>query len=122
MDRAGLIADPCHAGGKGKVAGLVCIGYPFHPPGKPNQLRTAHLERLDCPALIVQGERDPFGARAEVASYDLDRRICIAWMPDGDHGLGPRKRSGHTLEGNLATAADAVRAFALSVVSGGTFD
>ena len=50
------------------IAGLVCLGYPFHPPNKPAQLRTAHLERLACPALIVQGERDPFGGRAEVES------------------------------------------------------
>ena len=48
------------------VAGAICFGYPFHPPGKPAQLRTAHLETLRRPLLILQGERDPFGSRDEV--------------------------------------------------------
>ena len=56
---ASLVADELHA--QGRIAGLVCLGYPFHPPKKPDQLRTAHLVDLRCPALIVQGERDPFG-------------------------------------------------------------
>src|SRR5512145_28895 len=50
------------------VRGLVCLGYPFHPPGKPTQLRTAHLAELRTPALIVQGERDAFGSRQEVGT------------------------------------------------------
>ena len=49
------------------VAGLLCLGYPFHPPGKPERLRTAHLETLETPTLILQGTRDPFGTREEVA-------------------------------------------------------
>src|SRR6185295_10602848 len=55
---ASLVADELHA--TGRIAGLVCLGYPFHPPNKPEQLRTAHLMDLRCPALIVQGDRDPF--------------------------------------------------------------
>ncbi|MCK9909282.1 alpha/beta hydrolase, partial [Microbacteriaceae bacterium K1510] len=65
---ASLVADNLHQAGS--VSGLICLGYPFHPPGKPENLRTAHLERLSCPTLIVQGERDPFGGRAEVESYE----------------------------------------------------
>ena len=61
---ASLVADELTP--QGRIAGLVCLGYPFHPPKKPEQLRTAHLAALACPALIVQGERDPFGTRAEV--------------------------------------------------------
>ena len=53
------------------IAGLLCLGYPFHPIGKPDQLRTAHLAKLKTPALIVQGTRDPFGSRQEVATYTL---------------------------------------------------
>jgi predicted alpha/beta-hydrolase family hydrolase len=93
-------------------AGLVCLGYPFHPPGRPTELRTAHLEKLACPALIVQGERDPFGARAEVESYALSPAIRFHWAADGDHDLGPRGSSGFTRKGNLAAAADAIRDFA----------
>lgn len=94
-----------------RISGLVCLGYPFHPPGKPEQLRTAHLEALECPALIVQGTRDPFGARAEIEGYALSKSICFHWAEDGDHDLGPRGASGFTRKGNLAAAADAVLAF-----------
>lgn len=67
------------------VSGLVCAGYPFHPPEKPAQLRTAHLLTLTCPALIVQGTRDPFGTREDVASYGLPDAIAIRWIENGDH-------------------------------------
>ena len=91
--------------------GLVCIGYPFHPPKKPDQLRTDHLMTMRCPALIVQGVRDPFGTREEVESYALSAAIRYHWADDGDHDLGPRGASGFTRKGNLAAAADAVAAF-----------
>jgi predicted alpha/beta-hydrolase family hydrolase len=95
-----------------RIAAVVCLGYPFHPPGKPDALRTAHLEGLRCPALIVQGQRDPFGTRAQVETYKLSKKIRICWIGDGDHDLGPRAGSGFTRAGNLAAAADAVAAFA----------
>ncbi len=57
---ASMVADELHAAGS--VAGLLCLGYPFHPPGRPEQLRTKHLQALATPALIVQGTRDPFGS------------------------------------------------------------
>jgi predicted alpha/beta-hydrolase family hydrolase len=107
---ASLCADSLFA--SDRIAGLVCLGYPFHPPGKPDQLRTAHLEALRCPTLIVQGERDPFGMRAEVAAYGLAPAIEVHWAADGDHDLGPRGGSGVTRAGNLAAAADAIAAFA----------
>ena len=72
---------------------------------------TAHLEALGCPALIVQGERDPFGNRAEVEAMTLSKAIALHWIGDGDHDLGPRGASGFTRKGNLALAADAVAAF-----------
>lgn len=72
-------------------AGLLCLGYPFHPPDKPAQLRTAHLASLRTPTLICQGTRDPFGTRDEVAGYALSPSIEILWVEDGDHDLRPRK-------------------------------
>ena len=69
------------------VRALVCFGYPFHPPGKPEQLRTAHLEQLRTPALILQGTRDPFGTREDVAAYALSKSIRIEWTERGDHSL-----------------------------------
>jgi predicted alpha/beta-hydrolase family hydrolase len=110
---ASLCADELFEAGR--ISGLVCLGYPFHPPGQPEKLRTAHLEHLRCPALIVQGERDPFGTRPEVEAFRLSPAIRIAWMGDGDHDLGPRGGSGFTRAGNLAAAADAVAAFAESL-------
>lgn len=92
-------------------AGVVAFGYPFHPPGKPDKLRTAHLQVLQTPLLIVQGERDTFGTREEVASYGLAETVQLAWMEDGDHSLKPRKKSGLTLEGHLAAAASHAAAF-----------
>jgi predicted alpha/beta-hydrolase family hydrolase len=106
---ASLIAERMH--GEGLASGLVCLGYPFHPPAKPEQLRTAHLQALECPTLIVQGDRDPFGTRVEVEGMALSPRITFTWAPDGDHDLGPRGASGFTRKGNLALAADAVAQF-----------
>jgi len=94
-----------------KVRAVVCLGYPFHPPGRPEKLRTAHLEDLDTPCLIVQGERDPFGTRVEVEGYRLSPAVRLAWCPDGDHNLVPRKKSGRTAEQNWDLAADVVAEF-----------
>ncbi len=102
---ASMVAD--EAG----VDGLVCLGYPFHPAGRPRVLRTAHLEHLRTPALILQGERDPMGARGEVAGYELSPAIRVHWLPDGDHSLKPRKASGRTEAENLAEAIAETVAF-----------
>ena len=107
---ASLVADELYAAKR--IAGLVCLGYPFHPPKKPEQLRTAHLVDLKCPTLIVQGERDPFGTREEIEAMQLSPAIQFHWASDGDHDLGPRGASGFTRKGNLAAAADAIAAFA----------
>ena len=107
---ASLVADDLFA--HERIAGLVCLGYPFHPIGKPDQLRTSHLETLRCPAMILQGARDPFGSRLEVEGYRLSPTIRLHWAGDGDHDLGPRGGSGFTRSGNLAAAADAVCGFA----------
>lgn len=84
------------------VQGVICLGYPFHPPGKPEKLRTDHLKAIATKTLILQGERDTFGTQLEVPGYDLSDNIEICWLPDGDHSLKPRKKSGHTHEENLA--------------------
>jgi predicted alpha/beta-hydrolase family hydrolase len=102
---ASMIADEVGA------RGLVCLGYPFHPPGRPEKLRTKHLETLRTPALIVQGTRDPFGTREDVAGYDLSPSIRVLWLEDGDHSWKPRAASGRTETGNLAEGITAVREF-----------
>lgn len=93
------------------VSGVICLGYPFHPPGRPEKLRTEHLETIPVPTLIVQGERDPFGTPEDVAGYALSKKIRVVWVPDGDHSLKPRKKSGYTEEGNLSFAVEAIIGF-----------
>lgn len=100
--------------GELEPAGLVCLGYPFHPPGKPDRLRTAHLIDLDVPTLILQGERDPFGTREEVGGYGLSEAIEVVWVEDGDHSFVPRKRAAATYEGNLRGAAATIVEFMAS--------
>lgn len=103
---ASMLADELFAARR--IAGLLCLGYPFHPPGRPDRLRTAHLEAMATPALICQGTRDPFGTREEVVGYALSPSIDILWLEDGDHDLKPRKSvSGFTAADHLKTMADA---------------
>ncbi len=97
------------------VAGVVCFGYPFHPPGRPEKMRTAHLEAIQTPVLIVQGERDTFGRPEEVAGYDLSEQVRLHWMGDGDHSLKPPKASGRTEGENLAEAAVEAARFVVEV-------
>jgi uncharacterized protein len=99
------------------VSAVVCLGYPFHPAGRPDKLRTAHLEHSAAPCLIVQGERDPFGARGEVDGYRLSPTIRIAWCPDGDHSLVPRKSSGRTAEQNWDLAVEVIAEFLSGLAS-----
>lgn len=98
------------------VGGLVCLGYPFHPPGRPERTRTAHLAALATPTLVLQGTRDPFGTPGEVAGYELSERIRVHWLEDGDHSFKPRVRSGRTLQQNLEEALDAVAAFVVGLL------
>jgi predicted alpha/beta-hydrolase family hydrolase len=102
---ASLIADETG------VAGLVCLGYPFHPPGRPEKTRTEHLAALATPTLIVQGERDALGGRAEVEGYALSPAIRLHWLADGDHSFKPRKASGRTEAENWAEGIAAVADF-----------
>ena len=86
------------------VLGLVCLGYPFHPPGKLEKTRTSHLESLRTPTLILQGTRDSFGSLEDVRGYKLSKAIQIEWLEDGDHSFKPRVRSGRTEADNVRAA------------------
>jgi len=98
-----------------RVRGVVALGYPFHPPGQPDKLRTAHLETLATRALIVQGTRDPFGPREEVSAYRLSPTIRVEWMEDGDHSFKPRKASGFTERDHLQRTIEIVAEFVISI-------
>jgi len=96
------------------VIGLVCLGYPFHPPGKPEKMRTAHLDNLRTPTLILQGTRDSFGSPVDVRGYKLSPAIRIQWIEDGDHSFKPRARSGRTEADNIRAAIASVAEFIAS--------
>lgn len=94
----------------GRAAGAMCLGYPFHPPGKPEKTRLEPLQG-DRPVLIAQGTRDPFGKPDEVAAYGLPDHVQVAWIEDGDHSLKPRKASGRTEPQNWQAAVEAMLGF-----------
>ena len=102
---ASLIAD------EAKVAGLFCLGYPFHPVGKPIRLRVEHLRTIKTPTLILQGTRDPFGSLDEVSGYTLAPSVRVHWLEDGDHDLTPRKASRQTEQQNWQEALDEIVKF-----------
>jgi predicted alpha/beta-hydrolase family hydrolase len=106
---ASMVADEL------QVRALVCLGYPFHPPGRPQQLRTEHLQSLRTPTLILQGTRDQFGTREEIAEYDLSKAIRVEFLPDGDHSFKPRKSSGVTEMSNIEHAVALMEEFLTGV-------
>lgn len=85
---ASMIADQF------RVAGVACLGYPFHPAGRPDKPRTGHLGSLRTPTLICQGSRDALGNRRVVEGYTLSPAIRIRWLEGGDHGFVPLAGSG----------------------------
>jgi uncharacterized protein len=76
------------------VRGCVALGYPLHPPGKPEQLRVAHLGAIRVPVLVVQGERDPFGGPDEIRKEfeAAGARPEVVAVPHGGHGFEVRAR------------------------------
>ncbi|MGR4990872.1 alpha/beta family hydrolase [Vibrio rotiferianus] len=93
------------------VAGIACLGFPFHPPGKPEKYKGEHLASIEKPTLILQGERDTFGKREEFDGFVLSEQVKVSFLPDGDHSFKPRKSSGYTEAGNIASTTDQLAVF-----------
>ncbi|MEZ8515219.1 alpha/beta fold hydrolase [Vibrio cyclitrophicus] len=100
-----------------KVAAMACLGFPFHPPGKPEKYKGEHLAELEKPCLILQGERDTFGKREEFADFELSGSIRVEFIPDGDHSFKPRKSSGYTEQQNIALTVEKLSAFIKEVLN-----
>ena len=109
---ASIIADSQGADG------LVCLGYPFHAPGRFDNPRVEHLRLLQTPTLICQGTRDPFGNKDDVGTYQLPENIFFKWLKDGDHSFKPRKSSGLSETDNLSTSLKAVKTFSQNLFEG----
>lgn len=77
----------CRAAQAAGAARVACLGFPFHPPRRPDRSRLADLAACPVPALVVQGERDPFGTRAEVEGMVLPPTVSVLWVPHADHDL-----------------------------------
>lgn len=104
----GRIASMLLAENNKLADGLLMLGYPFAPPGKPDKLRVEHFPDIENPTVIVQGERDTFGGKAFVEDLTLPLNFNVFWSEDGDHSLKPRKASGRTESENWEAAMDAV--------------
>ncbi|HEU4439436.1 MAG TPA: alpha/beta family hydrolase [Methylomirabilota bacterium] len=89
----GRMATHLAAQGVADLAGLVVLGYPLHPPGRPQQLRAEHLARIRVPMLVVQGERDAFGTPDELRPFlaPLDG-ATIHVVEGGDHSFKVPRR------------------------------
>ena len=98
-----------------RVSGLVLLGYPLHPPGKPDQLRTAHLPSIHVPVLLVQGTRDAFGTREEIEPVfrALPTRVDYEFIEQGDHSFAVPKSTGLTEAAVLDRVATSVAGWVL---------
>lgn len=107
---ASLICDDAN------VLGLACLGFPFHPPKKPEKFRGEHLANIKTPTLILQGDRDTFGNKEAVSRFDLSSAVSVEYLADGDHSFHPRKSSGYTDQQHLISIIDSLSAFILQQV------
>jgi predicted alpha/beta-hydrolase family hydrolase len=90
-----------------RLAGVVALGYPLHPPGRPEQLRDAHLPTIAVPVLVVQGSRDTFGTPAELAPVvaRMTAPVTLHVVEGGDHSFAVARTPRETV---LDTVADVV--------------
>lgn len=109
----GRIATQVAASADVDVAGLALLGYPLHPPGKPEQLRVEHLPRVRAPMLFIQGSRDAFGTPDELRPFldGLASGTRLFVVEGGDHSLARPKSSGFTLATTLGLVADEIVRF-----------
>ena len=98
-----------------RVSGLVLLGYPLHPPGKPEQLRTAHLPAVRVPVLLVHGTRDAFGTREEIEPVfqALPTRVDLDFIERGDHSFAVPKSTGLTESAVLSGICERVATWIL---------
>jgi len=103
---ASLVATESDPESIKNVKGVACLGYPFHPQGKPEKLRIEHLPHIVQPLAIIQGSRDKLGDYDDVVSYSLPSTIKWCWLKDGDHDFKPRVKSGLTHEQHIQSCIE----------------
>lgn len=92
-----------------RLAGLVLVSYPLHPPGKPDRLRVEHLARIEVPTLFISGTRDAFGTPDEMrqwtATMPKRAKVTHLWIDGKGHGLDG---ADHTIAGAIRDFLDRV--------------
>ncbi|HEV8316403.1 MAG TPA: alpha/beta fold hydrolase [Vicinamibacterales bacterium] len=113
----GRMATHLAAEGLADLQGVVLLGYPLHPPGKPEQPRVGHLPRITVPVLILQGERDAFGTPDEVrpAFASLGARATLHVVDGGDHSLRVPRSAGVSQQDVYKGVLDAIADWVQSV-------
>jgi hypothetical protein len=113
----GRIASQVAAAGVEGLAGLVYLGYPLHPPGKPEKQRVEHLGLIRAPMLFVQGSRDPFGTPDELRMVINARglKADIHIIENGDHSFSVTKSSPVSQEEVLEAARDQIARWIVAV-------
>jgi predicted alpha/beta-hydrolase family hydrolase len=105
----GRMATHLGAQGLDGLRGIVALGYPLHPPGRPDKPRTEHLPSIRTPVLIVQGERDAFGTPDELRPVigTMKASTTLHVVPGGDHSLAVRgRKKDEVFEGVLDVVAN----------------
>ncbi|MBI2170269.1 MAG: dienelactone hydrolase [Actinobacteria bacterium] len=99
--------------------GLALLGYPLHPPGKPERLRVEHFPRLSVPVLFVSGTRDALAGEEALKreAPAIPGKVSFHWLDTADHGFRPLKSSGLTREDVLADVAATVTRFVVGLPS-----
>src|SRR5438477_2714114 len=115
----GRIASQIAACGAGDLAGLVFLGYPLHPPGKPDRLRSAHLQDVKAPMLFVQGSRDAFGTPAELRpiTTQLEPPSDLCVVEGGDHSFKGSKSAGDRQQDVYRAIQDRIETWLRMIVS-----
>jgi predicted alpha/beta-hydrolase family hydrolase len=106
----GRIASQVAASHADNIDGLVFLGYPLHPPGRPDKLRSDHLPKIKAPMLFVQGARDAFGTKQEIESIIKKLKLPaeLYSIEGGDHSLKVSKRNGASQQEVYAMAMDQI--------------
>jgi predicted alpha/beta-hydrolase family hydrolase len=115
----GRIASQVAADGVGDLAGLVFLGYPLHPPGRPDRLRAAHLRDVKAPMLFVQGSRDAFGTPAELQPIisQLEPTADLFVVEGGDHSFKIPKSVGVKQQDVYRAIQDRIETWLRMIVS-----
>ncbi len=102
------------------VAGAVCFGYPFHPPGKSETMKTMHFPSLERPLCIIQGTRDPFGKEEELGGIsELYKDVRLNFLPGGNHDFKPPVKSGASQAELISQSAKMTKRWMEQVLASG---